>query len=313
MASRLKEIFKDTFVRMFHLGQRFGVDVLPRHFYSEIPSIAKLRETEHWRLPYSMVGVQGWNADEQLAFVREAVTPEVTKYLAEHDVHAEAAKENGEFGYGPVEAQMLLAFVATRRPQRIVQIGCGVSTAICIAAGRFAGHLPEITCIEPYPTDYLKAAAERGDIRLINRPVEDIGLEFFSDLGDGDLFFVDSTHTLGPAGEVTRIILEMLPRLAPGVFVHFHDINFPYDYTPWTLTETMFFWHESPLLHAFLCMNRGFAVRASLSLLHQDRLPGLQAVFPRYRPMPMSHGLLAGDGDRPSSIYLQAVGDSPSA
>jgi hypothetical protein len=313
MGSRLKDIFKDTLVRMFHLGQRFGVDVLPRHFYSEIPSIAKLRATEHWRQSYTMVGVQGWNADEQLAFVRGAVTPEVAKYLAEHDVRAEAAKENGELGYGPVEAQMLFAFVATRRPQRIVQIGCGVSTAICIAAGKFAGYRPEITCVEPYPTNYLKSAAERGDIRLINRPVEDIGLDFFSHLADGDLFFVDSTHTLGPAGEVTRIIVEMLPRLSAGVYVHFHDIFFPYDYTPWILTDAMFFWHESPLLHAFLCMNRGFTVRASLSLLHHERQAGLQEAFPRYRPMPMTHGLMGGDGDFPSSIYLQAVGESSRA
>jgi len=64
-------------------------------------------------------------------------------------------------------------------------------------------------------------------------------------LAAGDLFFVDSTHTLGPAGEATRIILEFLPRLRKDVLIHFHDIVFPYDYTPDILDGAMFFPHES--------------------------------------------------------------------
>jgi len=254
-----------------------------------------------------MAGVQGMESESQLAFIRSVVTADVRQYFALHDVRAEAARENGELGYGPVESQLLFAMVATRRPQRIVQIGCGVSTALCIAAGKFAGYCPEITCVEPHPTDFLKLAAGRGDIKLIDQPVENIGYDFFSHLRKKDLFFVDSTHTLGPAGEVTRIIVEMLPRLPTGVFVHFHDILFPYDYAPSILSESMFFWHESPLLHAFLCMNANFCVCASMSWLHHCRQVELAALFPQYRPMNMTQGLGA-KGDFPSSIYLQVIG-----
>ena len=302
-----KALLKQSFVKVFHLGQRLGLDILPRHFYSEIPSIPKLRTTEHWRLPYSMAGVQGMDPESQLAFVRGVVTADVQQYLEQHDVSAEAARDNGELGYGPIESQLLFAVVATRRPRQIVQIGCGVSTALCISAGKFAGYRPEIACVDPYPTDFLKSAAQKGDINLIERPVETIGLDFFSCLREGDLFFVDSTHTLGPAGEVTRIIVEMLPRLSTGVFVHFHDILFPYDYAPAILSDTMFFQHESPLLHAFLCMNSNFRVCASMSWLHHRRQVELAAIFPRYRPMNMTHGL-GVDGDLPSSIYLQVLG-----
>jgi len=42
-----------------------------------------------------------------------------------------------------------------------------------------------------------------------------------------NLFFVDSTHTLGPAGEASRIVLEFLPRLRTGVMIHFHEHHFP--------------------------------------------------------------------------------------
>ena len=44
------------------------------------------------------------------------------------------------------------------------------------------------------------------------------------------MLFVDATHTVKPGSEVNRIILDVLPRLDAGVFVHFHDIYFPYDY-----------------------------------------------------------------------------------
>jgi predicted O-methyltransferase YrrM len=306
MAFHPKAFLKGSLVKAFHLGQRLGVDVLPRHFYSEIPSIAKLKQTEAWRHPYSMIGVQGVDLGSQLEFVRSVVTPEVAQYLSQHDVRGEASRENGAVGYGPVEAQMLFAFAATKRPQRIVQIGCGVSTAICIAAGKFAGYRPEITCIEPYPTDFLQRAAQSGDIQLIRQPVENIGVDFLKELQSGDLFFVDSTHTLGPAGEVTRIITEMLPRISRGCFVHFHDIFFPYDYSPRLLAEAMFFWHESALLHAFLCMNPSYRIAASLSMLHNGRAADLQTLFSKYAPMKMSHGI-GGEGDFPSSTYLEVV------
>ena len=48
----------------------------------------------------------------------------------------------------------------------------------------------------------------------------------------------------------------MLPRLAAGVRVHFHDIWFPYDYSGGILDSELFFWHETALLHAYLAGNR---------------------------------------------------------
>src|SRR5439155_14496382 len=134
--------------------------------------------------------------------------------IARGDIHTTACARNGEPGYGPVEADVLFAFVFTHRPRRIVQIGCGVSTAVCLLAASEAGYRPAITCIEPYSNSFLRSAAQAGEITLIPQPVETLDYSFLADLGAGDLFFVDSSHTLGPAGEVTRITLEMLPRLA---------------------------------------------------------------------------------------------------
>jgi len=303
---KLKDAYKWLLVRLFHFFQRFGFDVLPRHFYSEIPAIFRLRNSKHWREPYSMHEVSGAsNADEQLHFVRSTVTQEVSQAIEKQNIYQSACHRNGFVGYGPIESEFLYAFVRKYQPKRIIQIGCGVTTAICLAASKDSGYQPELTCIEPYPNQFLLSAEGKGDIRLVRKPVELIGLEFLDDIGSGDLFFVDSTHTLGPAGEVTRIILEMLPRLSEGAYVHFHDIWFPYDYEQKLLSNKLFFWHESALLHAFLCMNRRYRVMASLSMLHFFRTDQLGKIFSRYEPMESEQGVMKRDGDYPSSIYLQ--------
>ncbi len=46
----------------------------------------------------------------------------------------------------------------------------------------------------------------------------------------GDILFVDTTHTVKLGSDVNFIILDVLPRLAPGVIVHFHDIFLPFEY-----------------------------------------------------------------------------------
>lgn len=294
-------------VKVFHAGQRLRLDILPRHFYSEIPDIRELRRTEHWRQPFPMFGVRGVDPDSQLAFARSVVSEPLRRRIAEGGIHASACRTNGGDGYGPIEADFLFAFVASVRPKRIVQIGCGVSTAVVQAAAAAAGYAPEITCIDPFPSAFLERAASEGAISLVAKPAQEVGYEFLSGLEDGDLFFVDSSHTLGPAGEVSRIVLEMLPRLRKGVYVHFHDILLPFDYATDVLTSALFFTHETALLLAFLSYNPRFEILASLSLLHYQRREHLMGLMPNYRPREEVYGLGKDGGHFPSSIFLRVV------
>ncbi len=305
---RLKDFCQLALAVLFRFGQLVGFDILPRHFYSEIPDIRKLRRADHWRKAYSMIGVLGADADEQLEFASQTVSPDLRKRIAKGGIHERACKLNGELGFGgPVEAAFLYAFVATHRPKRIVQVGCGVSTAVCIEAAKAAGFEAQITCIDPYPTQFLNAASAEGRIRLVREPVECLDYSFLAELSAGDLFFVDSTHTLGPAGEASRIVLEMLPRLRKGTLVHFHDIWFPYDYRYKILDREMFFWHESVLLHAFLTHNPRFAILASLSMLSFYRQKELSELLPVYQPPKTEHGLQVCKGHYPTSIYLKVL------
>ena len=51
---------------IFEFGQRFGVDIVPRHFYSSIPNIRDLKSDLFWKQPRSMVAVQGADIQEQI-------------------------------------------------------------------------------------------------------------------------------------------------------------------------------------------------------------------------------------------------------
>lgn len=292
---------------MFERGQPFGIDILPRHFYSEVPDMRALGRSRHWKAPYAMTGVDGVDIGTQVDFVHQVCGPAVTSCLVARAVHREACAMNGAEGFGPIEADFLYAFVSERRPKQIFQIGCGVSTAVCLLAAADSGYRPDIICVEPYPTAFLREAHKAGRIRLVEQVIEALPHTAIDELGGDLLFFVDSTHCLGPAGEVSRIVLEMLPRLKAGAVAHFHDIQFPYDYDRHVLESTLFFQHESVLLHAFLAYNTRFRLLASLSMLHYRAPDVLAACLPNYRPAANDEGLNAGEGHFPSSAYIAVL------
>ena len=299
----IKNAAKRMLQRGFRLGQRCGFDILPRHFYSEIPDFRRLQADGSWRNPYSMRCVNGTNCDEQFAWVVDGLEKaKAAGYSPRRSTWEDACRLQGAAGYGPVEAQMLAAFVAAHQPPSVLQIGCGVSTAVLLEN---ATAPVDVTCVEPYPSEYLQHAA----VTLVPEMVQDVAdmEERVSQLAPGSLFFVDGSHTLGPAGEASRVILELLPLVPDDCFVHFHDIWWPYDFQR-SLLNNLFFWHESVLLHAFVAGNNRFRIAASMSMLHHDRPSDLAALFDGYRPCKIERGLEVEPGEFPTSTYLTTHG-----
>jgi hypothetical protein len=255
-----------------------------------------------------MVGVAGTDIESQVAFAAECCTPALRERTERESIHAAACASNGEVGFGAVEADFLYCFVAAKRPPRIVQVGAGVSTAVVLAAAEEAGYRVDLTCVEPYPTEYLQELSRRGEIRLLSEEAQSVSLSVFTALEAGDLLFIDSTHAVRVDGEVNRIVLEVLPRLGKGVYVHFHDICFPYDYSRSVLTDP-FFPTESTLLHAFLACNDKYRVLLAMSMLHYAAPERLRELLPNYTPAPNDDGMnVPGAGGHfPSSIYLHVV------
>ena len=304
----LRELSKKAIRKTFEVGQHIGLNILPLHFYSGIPDLRELKRDEDWKKPRSMVGVSGTDIPSQFSFIRECCRDGLNHRLRRLGIYDACRRENGDDGYGAVEADFLYCFIFSKQPKRIVQVGAGLSTAVILLAAREADYQPEVICIDPYPNPFLVRSHQEGRIKLIRQKAQALDHEFLSDLGEDGLLFIDSTHAVKPGSEVNFIILEVLPRLQPGHWVHFHDIYFPYDYSRDILRKGLFFPNESVLLHAFLIGNPRFSVRAALGMLHYADPEKLQEYLPRYQPAQNIEGLAVSPGDFPSALYLQVVG-----
>ena len=120
------------------------------------------------------------------------------------------------------DALVAYCMVRNFQPRSIIEIGGGFSSLILGEAAAKNNNSPLI-CVEPFPQEFLKEGFP-GLHSLIEKRVQDVELEFFSQLGSGDILFIDSSHTVKIGGDVNYLFLEVLPRLKPGVIVHVHDI-----------------------------------------------------------------------------------------
>jgi predicted O-methyltransferase YrrM len=308
----VKEWGKARLRNLFEAGQRVGIDVLPRHFYSEIPDIRALKADRSWQRRHSLVGVAGTDIEKQLSWLLEICPPELAATLPSLGLYEYAASENGAVGFGPIETDLLYCFVRTRRPRRMIQVGAGASTSVVLRAADEAGAEIDLTCVDPFPTDYLKRLHSDGKITLRDVAVQALSPLELAALGPGDVLFIDSTHTVSPGSDVNYLILEVLPRLPKGVFVHFHDVTLPYDYMPSLLSHDLFFWSESVLLHAYLADNPRFEIRLGCAMIHDQALERAQQIIPTYNnPLKTDRGLADANatGDFPASIWLEVVAD----
>ena len=97
-------------------------------------------------------------------------------------------------------------------------------------------------------------AKDETTVTIIEKKVQDIPLQTFSGLDRGDLLFIDSSHVVKCGSDVQFLIFEVLPRLKPGVFVHFHDIFHSFEYPGEWLSHGIY-WNEAYFLRAFLAYN----------------------------------------------------------
>jgi len=65
---------KTTLRQVFEIGQGIGLNILPRHFYSEIPNIRELKRESDWQLPRSLVGVHGSRIPNSTLYGRFSVS-----------------------------------------------------------------------------------------------------------------------------------------------------------------------------------------------------------------------------------------------
>ena len=116
------------------------------------------------------------------------------------------------------------AMVRSTRPKRIVEVGSGHSTRFLARAVADGALDTEIVAIDPEP----RATIEKLPVKWLRTPVQRVAA--FPALAPGDILFIDSSHQLKPGSDVEFLMNAVLPLLAAGVCVHFHDIFLPDGY-----------------------------------------------------------------------------------
>jgi hypothetical protein len=147
-----------------------------------------------------------------------------------------------------------------------------------------SGKRAEYTLVDPFPENGLEQLPGVG--RVLRQRVELLETALFQTLGENDILFVDSGHTVRTGGDVNFLVLDVLPILAPGVVVHFHDIPLPYEYAETYFTNPQFrmFWTEGYLLQAFLCHNAAYEILLAMNFLMRDHAAVFTSAWPHYDP-----------------------------
>ena len=267
-----------------HVPSRNRTWVPPGHFYSPIVDQSEvsadagtlfapgLRE-----LPQVDLRIEA-----QLSLVRE-----LAQFYGQEDFPAEPQKgrryclANEYFPYG--DAFAYFALLRHIRPKRVIEVGAGWSSAVLLDTDeRFLGSQIDCTFIDPYP-DRLRSLMTKSDAarsRLLQQRLQDVDPREFQRLEAGDILFIDSSHVAKTGSDVLHAVFTILPSLAPGVWVHFHDIHSNFEY-PREWVEEGRSWNENYFLRAFLMDNRSWAIELHAASLAECAADELLPLMPR--------------------------------
>jgi methyltransferase family protein len=239
---------------------RYELGWPPGHFYSPIPDLDDVRRREAAIFRGADEPIAGIDLREQsqLALLRDLAAPCAEQPWGDqpHD-GLRYGFDNPNFQQG--EALVLLGLLRLLRPRRVIEIGCGWSScALLDVDERFLDGEVRCTFIEPYPELLHELVHdERLDVRA--KQVQDVDLEVFDQLGVNDVLIVDSTHVAKAGSDVNRIVFDVMPRLAPGVLVHVHDVYHGFQYPRKWVYEGRA-WNEAYVLRAFLMFNSAWEI-----------------------------------------------------
>lgn len=125
-----------------------------------------------------------------------------------------------------LDAAAAYAIVRRERPRRVIEVGSGHSTRFIAKAVSDGATGTQILCIDPAP----RVALGNLPVTHVKRVFGDADAATTAELGSGDILFIDSSHIAMPGSDVDRLVLDVLPRLKPGVLVHIHDVLLPDGY-----------------------------------------------------------------------------------
>ena len=257
-----------------------GIWQPPGHFYSPIPSTSHLKMDEE-EIFASPPGIRGVDLNEkvQLNLLQQFAT-----YYRDQPFTAQPTQgrryffENPNYSYS--DAIVLYCMIRHLRPKRIVEVGSGYSSCVMLDTNELSfGNSIACTFIDPYP-QLLRDLIQESDntrIRILGKQVQHTDDAVFRDLEASDILFIDSSHLAKTGSDVNYLVFKILPLLSEGVYIHFHDVFYPFEYPKEWVYEGRA-WNEVYLLRAFMQYNRAFEIHFFTSFLiekHRDMFESL--------------------------------------
>ena len=288
--SVLKRLYGGARRRAIDLVNRLGwIVARTSDFYSPLRPVGELRRhAARWHRPSALRGVE-----YDLDAIERTLSSLVEDFGAEFAAlpsYDEILRRNDGRGFTRVDAQVLYMMLRRIQPRRHLEVGSGMSTYYAaLAAERNAaqGRPTAVTAIDPFASEVIRALP---GVEIRKQEAQDLPVDFYASLDEGDVLFIDSTHIVRIDGEVPYLVLEVLPALRSGVWVHIHDVHFPYNVPVdpagyvfnrrWPLLFT-----EAMLVQAYLASNSRVEIVLSTPLLRHYREDALRRLFPDYRPL----------------------------
>lgn len=259
-----------------------------RTFFSPYPNLEEIRRNEKAIFAHNrpILGID-LREKEQLQILEAigAVYPSM-QFPETKDSRFRYYFDNDAYTYS--DGIVLHAMLRLIRPTRLIEIGCGYSSAMILDTNElFLQNQLRLTFIEPYPALLysLLKPQDRSSVKIVESKLQDVDMAIFEELGEGDILFIDSTHVSKVNSDVNYIFFEVLPRLKNGVHIHFHDIFYPFEY----LKEWIYqgwAWQEAYLLRAFLMDNPRYQITYFQSFMFERH----RQYFAEHLPLCLKNG-----------------------
>lgn len=233
------------------------------HFYSPMPSLDEISKDEQriFAVPQELAGID-LNVDEQLRLL--AVFADYYKELPFRDEETPGLRYkflNSMYSYS--DAICLYGMIRHLKPQSILEVGAGYSSCVMLDTNElFFGNRISCAFIEPNPQQFLSLLKKKDleRIEIVPSRLQEVSLSRFAALSANDILFIDSTHVSKIGSDVNYLIFEILPVLQSGVYIHFHDIFYPFEYPKQWIFDLGIVWSEAYLLRSFLQYNSTFRI-----------------------------------------------------
>lgn len=250
----------------------------PGHYYSPIPSIEDIKAREDTIFRKSQRRIAGVELNESTQLDLLKCFEEYYAEMPFGDSKQSGLRyylDNSYYSYA--DGIFLYSMMRHIKPRRVIEVGSGFSSALMLDVNEcFYNNSIELTFIEPHPErlNSLINDADTKNVRLLENKLEETPVSIFQNLTKNDILFIDSSHVSKAGSDVNALIFDILPVIASGVYIHIHDIFYPFEYPKnWIYKGVS--WNEAYILRAFLQFNPKFEIILFTSYLvehHKDKI-----------------------------------------